>query len=97
MDTHSKRHAEQTRQIRHAAEMRLHDALAQALAASREIAALYSDDDRDMLCMMKYNAGTVDYLDAKSIMAFLVHRAALRQLYVNHDERGKKRDDAVVA
>lgn len=89
MDSMTNRHADVTQKLRLNAELKLHEALAVAFAASREIAELYADNDLDLVCIAKYNAGEITTLDAKNVMGVLIHRAALRQLFIRHNERGQ--------
>lgn len=88
MDSMSQRHVDVTQKLRLNAEMKLFEALKAANDAAREIVELYKDDDIDLVCIAKYNAGEATTLDAKNIMGVLVHRAALRALFIRHNERG---------
>jgi len=96
MDSHTNEKPEDLRAIQVAAEIALEKAIQHADAVARMIAQRHKEDNLVLLSDIKFNHGEVGYLSGRNVMEVLIHRAALRQLYVNHDQR-RKPDGNVVA
>lgn len=95
MDSHTNDKPDTLQAARVAAEIALQKALQQADAVARMIANEHKGDNLELIGDIKFNHGEVTYLDSRNIMAVMIHRAALRQLYVNHDQRRKPEGDVV--